>query len=82
MWRDLVAWIRQFTRLVGTGLHLAMHFSQLALQQVNLLLLPEKGTVQFLQMIFCQTELEFELAATIFHGIFFVTHRPPGHAVP
>ena len=82
MWRDLVAWIRHFARLVRAGLHLAMHFSQLALQQIDLLLLPEKGAIQFLQMIFCQAELEFELADTMLHGVFVVTHRRPALAVP
>ena len=66
MWRDLVA---KVARLAGIRwLHQLVQLADLGLQQVDLLLLPEEGAIEFFQVILAETQLDLELRDSGFHG--------------
>lgn len=74
MRRDFVtqiAWLDRF----GVGLHFPIKMAQLFLQQIDLLLLPEHGTIELLDQIFGQARLDFQLGQAIFHGSIFQVQK-------
>jgi hypothetical protein len=45
--------------------------AQLRLQQVDLLLLPENGAIEYLNQILGQARLDFEFGQAVFHDSIF-----------
>jgi len=66
--RNIVSQISWFAG--SYRLHQLVQLANLSLQQINLLLLPKDGAIEFFQMIFAESELDFEFGDSGFHADF------------
>jgi hypothetical protein len=73
MRRNLIAQISRLGILGGFGIcpELPVEMAQLRLQQVDLLLLPENGAIEYLNQILGQARLDFEFGQAVFHDSIF-----------
>ena len=71
MRRNLVAQAARFRRSDLTGLHLLVQKPQLFLHQIELFLLAENRTIEFIDQMLGQAQLDFQFGQSVVHGSVF-----------